>query len=174
MPVTLALPDDLVAALRVRSETEGRPVEAVLADAVRRGLAALPSPQGATDDLPLPPWPTLPSRLGEPPVTNAFVRLLLAEAEREDDERAMGITRDDHADAAALSEEDVRRLEERIPELAAPAFAQAYRDALAAGSTVLIREGDALVEVSPDGTRRVLHSLPPLVPVRQPSPADAG
>ena len=65
-----------------------------------------------------------------------------------------------HAPEAAT-----RYLEEHIPELADAAVRLAYWQALAAGSVVLVREDDDLVEVSPDGTRRVVRALPPALPV---------
>ena len=65
----------------------------------------------------------------------------------------------------ALSEEAMSFLEEHIPELAEIAFKQAYWAALASGSSVLIRENGNLVEVFPDGTRKFIKSLPPLIPV---------
>lgn len=64
-----------------------------------------------------------------------------------------------------LGEEAIQHLEAHLPELFAAAVTQAYQAALAAGHTVLQREGDDLVEVSPDGSRRVIKPLPPLVPV---------
>jgi len=64
-----------------------------------------------------------------------------------------------------LSEEAIQHLEAHTPELFAAAVTQAYWAALTAGHTVVQREGDALVEVSPDGTRRVLRPLAPWTPV---------
>lgn len=61
----------------------------------------------------------------------------------------------------ALSEEAMTYLEEHIPELAEPAFKQAYWAALASGSTVLISEDDNLVEIFPDGTKKFIKKLPP-------------
>lgn len=56
-------------------------------------------------------------------------------------------------------------LEEHVTELFSAAVTQAYWGALAAGRSVLQREGDELVEVSPDGTRRVVKSLSPMIDV---------
>ena len=64
-----------------------------------------------------------------------------------------------------LSEEAICFLEEHIPELAEVAFKQAYWAALASGSSVLIGEKGNLVEVFPDGKRKVIKPLPPLIPV---------
>lgn len=61
----------------------------------------------------------------------------------------------------ALNEESLTYLEEHIPELFSAAVKQAYWGALASGSSVLQRDGDALVEVFPDGTRRFVEPLPP-------------
>ena len=64
-----------------------------------------------------------------------------------------------------LSEKELDYLEEHIPELAEAAFKQAYWAALASGSTVLISENGNLVEVFPDGARKVIKPLPPSTPV---------
>ena len=82
MPISLPLEEDLLAALRARSEAEGRPVEAVLADLVRRGLADRPlSPPAPVE----PEWRgdilVFPARPDEPPVTHALIRRLMDEAE---------------------------------------------------------------------------------------------
>lgn len=65
----------------------------------------------------------------------------------------------------ALNEKELDYLEEHIPELAAVAFKQAYWAALASGSSVLMRENDNLVEIFPDGRRKVIKPLPPRTPV---------
>lgn len=57
-------------------------------------------------------------------------------------------------------EQAIRYQEEHIPELADAAIKQAYWQALAAGSSVLERENDSLVEVFPDGSRKIIKSLP--------------
>ena len=64
-----------------------------------------------------------------------------------------------------LSEEAMSFLEEHIPELAEAAFKQAYWAALASGSSVLISEKGNLVEVFPDGTKKIIKTLPPSTPV---------
>ena len=60
-----------------------------------------------------------------------------------------------------MTEESMRFLEEHIPELADAAVKQAYWQALATGSSVLVSEKGALVEIFPDGTRKVLKQLEP-------------
>lgn len=70
-------------------------------------------------------------------------------------------------DEAAL-----RYLEEHIPELAEAAVREAYWRALAAGNRVLVSEGGNLVEVSPDGSRRVVRPLPPKLPLTPGRPLD--
>lgn len=60
----------------------------------------------------------------------------------------------------SLTEESMCFLEEQIPELAEAAVRQAYWDALNSGSSVLEYDDSALVEVFPDGTRKVIKSLP--------------
>lgn len=59
----------------------------------------------------------------------------------------------------------IPQTEDQIPLLAAMAIERAYHEALAAGQPVLIADSGVLVEVSPDGTRRVLKPLHPHVPV---------
>ena len=60
-----------------------------------------------------------------------------------------------------MTEESMRFLEEHIPDLADAAVKQAYWQALATGSSVLVSEESALVEIFPDGTRKVLKQLEP-------------
>ena len=60
-----------------------------------------------------------------------------------------------------MTEESMRFLEEHIPDLADAAVKQAYWQALATGSSVLVSEEGALVEIFPDGTRKVLKQLEP-------------
>lgn len=61
----------------------------------------------------------------------------------------------------SMTEESMRFLEEHIPILADAAVKQAYWQALATGSSVVVSEGGALVEIFPDGTRKVLKQLEP-------------
>jgi hypothetical protein len=61
----------------------------------------------------------------------------------------------------SMTEESMRFLEEHIPILADAAVKQAYWQALATGSSVLVSEEDTLVEIFPDGTRKVLKQLEP-------------
>ena len=60
-----------------------------------------------------------------------------------------------------LSEDAINYLEEHIPELAKAAFTQAYWAALASGSSVLMSENGNLVEIFPDGKRKIIKPLPP-------------
>lgn len=64
-----------------------------------------------------------------------------------------------------ISEESMTYLEEHIPELAQAAFQQAYWQALAEGCKVLKSEDGFLVEVSPDGSKKVIKPLPPRIKV---------
>jgi hypothetical protein len=57
-------------------------------------------------------------------------------------------------------EQTMLYLEEHIPDLAEAAVKQAYWQALASGSSVLERENGYLVEVFPDGSRKIIKSLP--------------
>ncbi len=61
----------------------------------------------------------------------------------------------------SMTEESMRFLEEHIPILADAAVKQAYWQALATGSSVLVSEEGALVEIFPDGTRKMLKQLEP-------------
>ena len=61
----------------------------------------------------------------------------------------------------SMTEESMRFLEEHIPILADAAVKQAYWQALATGSSVLVSEEGALVEIFPDGTQKVLKQLKP-------------
>ena len=61
----------------------------------------------------------------------------------------------------SMTEESMRFLEEHIPDLADAAVKQAYWQALATGSSVLVSENNVLVEMFPDGTRKVLKQLEP-------------
>jgi hypothetical protein len=65
----------------------------------------------------------------------------------------------------ALTDKELDYLEKHIPELAEVAFKQAYWAALASGSSVLISENGNLVEVFPDGERKIIKPLPPSTPV---------
>lgn len=58
-----------------------------------------------------------------------------------------------------LTEEAMIYLEERIPVLAGNATNQAFLETLAAGETVLIAEQGNIVEVFPDGTRKVIKKI---------------
>jgi hypothetical protein len=61
----------------------------------------------------------------------------------------------------ALNEKELDYLEAHIPELAEVAFKQAFWAALATGSSVLMSEEGNLVEMFPDGTKKVIKALPP-------------
>jgi hypothetical protein len=63
------------------------------------------------------------------------------------------------------NEKTMQFLEEHIPDLADAAFIQAYWQALASGSSVLKVEDGAIIEVFPDGSRKWVKQIPPLIPV---------
>ena len=65
-----------------------------------------------------------------------------------------------------MDEKELDYLEAHIPELAEAAVKQAYWQALASGSKVLKSEKGELIEISPDGSRRVLKKLMPSTPVQ--------
>jgi hypothetical protein len=60
-----------------------------------------------------------------------------------------------------LTEESINFLEDNIPILADAAVKQAYWQALAAGSSVLVSKDGALIEMFPDGTQKVVKQLEP-------------
>jgi hypothetical protein len=66
-----------------------------------------------------------------------------------------------------MNEKTLRYLEESIPELAEAAVTQAYWRALAAGHSVLKTENGMLIEVHPDGTKRIIKKLAPPIPVEK-------
>lgn len=65
-----------------------------------------------------------------------------------------------------IQEQAILFQEKHIPDLVLTATKQAYWRALAAGSSVLERENDYLVEVFPDGSRKLIKPLPPHVPTQ--------
>lgn len=58
-----------------------------------------------------------------------------------------------------LSEQELDYLEQQIPLLAETATKQAYWQTLASGDKVIIAENGQLIEVSPNGNRRVLKEI---------------
>lgn len=60
-----------------------------------------------------------------------------------------------------FTEKTIRFLEEHIPELADLAIKQAYWNALASGSSVLECQNGVIVEVHPDGTRKIIKKISP-------------
>jgi hypothetical protein len=61
------------------------------------------------------------------------------------------------------NEKAIDYLEEHIPELAEAAVKQAYWQALASGSSVLISENGIIKEVFPDGTSKIIQQNAPFV-----------
>jgi hypothetical protein len=64
-----------------------------------------------------------------------------------------------------ITEKELDYLESHIPEMASAATKQAYWQALASGSSVLISQNGFIVEISPDGTTRMIEKSPPFVEV---------
>ena len=58
-----------------------------------------------------------------------------------------------------LTEKELDFLEQQIPVLAETATKQAYWQTLASGDSVMIAENGQLIEVSPDGSRKVLKEI---------------
>jgi hypothetical protein len=69
--------------------------------------------------------------------------------------------------SSTSEERKVHLNERRIPMLAEAAMSNAYRRALASGSTVLIAEAGQLKEVSPDGTKRVIKKIEPSIKMQK-------
>jgi hypothetical protein len=61
------------------------------------------------------------------------------------------------------NEKAIDYLEAHIPELAEAAVKQAYWQALASGSSVLVSENGIIKEVFPDGTSKITQQNAPLV-----------
>lgn len=74
--------------------------------------------------------------------------------------------------ASSAHEQTLDFLESQIPALAAAAVVVAHHNALASGLSVLQIEGDELIEQFPDGSRRVVKTLIPRVPVVLPVAED--
>jgi hypothetical protein len=58
-----------------------------------------------------------------------------------------------------LSEQAIDYIEQHLPELMATATKQAYWQTLQSGNSVLIAENGFLVEVFPDGTRKIIKEI---------------
>ena len=58
-----------------------------------------------------------------------------------------------------LTDQELDFLEQQIPILAETAMKQAYWQTLTSGDKVLIAENGFLVEVSPDGSRKVVKEI---------------
>ena len=60
-----------------------------------------------------------------------------------------------------MSDNDIQQLENEFPKLSGQAFAKARETVLASGQSVLQTEGNHLVEVFPDGQKKVLKAIDP-------------
>ena len=58
-----------------------------------------------------------------------------------------------------LSEQELDYLEQQIPLLAETATKQAYWQTLASGDKVMIAKNGQLIEVSPNGNRRIIREI---------------
>ena len=65
------------------------------------------------------------------------------------------------------SEQEIQRLERRIPGIARSAFQKAYAESLEAGTAVVVRRGSHIIRVFPDGTVETMKPARPLVSVRR-------
>jgi hypothetical protein len=57
------------------------------------------------------------------------------------------------------SEKNIDFLENQIPELAELALQQAYWQTLSSGNSVTVLEDNEIVEISPEGNRKVIKTL---------------
>lgn len=64
------------------------------------------------------------------------------------------------------NEKSIRFIEEHIPDLADGVFKQACWQALAEGSSVLKVENNTIVEIFPDGNRKVVKQIEGAFPVK--------
>lgn len=60
-----------------------------------------------------------------------------------------------------LTEEELVKLDEQMPELARQAVAEAYARALASGRPVTVAIGEELIEITSDGQRHVVGKVSP-------------
>lgn len=58
-----------------------------------------------------------------------------------------------------LTDQELNFLEQQIPILAETALQQAYWRTLSSGAKVMIAENGFLIEVSPDGSRKVVKEI---------------
>jgi hypothetical protein len=65
------------------------------------------------------------------------------------------------------NEKAIDYLEKHIPEMAVAAVKQAYWQALASGSSVLISENGVLKEIFPDGTSKIIKKGKPHTKTRK-------
>ena len=65
------------------------------------------------------------------------------------------------------NEKAIQYLEEHIPEMAEAAVKQAYWQALASGSSVLVSDNGVIKEVFPDGTSKIIEEGKPFVKTRK-------
>lgn len=66
-----------------------------------------------------------------------------------------------------LNEQEINYLEQQIPILAETATKQAYWQTLASGDKVMIAENGKLIEVSPDGSRKIIKEIEKPIKVTQ-------
>ncbi len=60
-----------------------------------------------------------------------------------------------------LTEKEIQNLEEQFPYIAEASARQAYWEALSSGSSVLVVENGDVVEVFPDGRRKIIEKVEP-------------
>ncbi len=65
------------------------------------------------------------------------------------------------------NEKTIEYLEKHIPEMAQAAVKQAYWQALASGSSVLISDDGFIKEIFPDGTSRIVEKTEPFIEVEK-------
>jgi len=66
-----------------------------------------------------------------------------------------------------LTEKEIQNLEEQFPYIAETAARQAYFNALSSGHSVLVSEDAKLVEVFPDGNRKIIGQVEPRISIKK-------
>ena len=65
-----------------------------------------------------------------------------------------------------MSDQEIQQLESQFPSLAGRAFADARRETLEAGQSVMESEGKYLYRVFPDGKKEVVKEIAPPISVQ--------
>lgn len=66
-----------------------------------------------------------------------------------------------------LTEKEIQNLEEQFPYLAESTLRKTYFEVLSSGNSVLVAENGELVEIFPDGSRKVIEQIEPDIFVKK-------